>query len=271
MTGLNADPTWLLPHGVDPEIPSVARLYDYYLGGMHNLACDRELADKIYVQIPDIVLMARANRAMLLRAVRHLAKRGVRQFLDIGSGLPTAGAVHEVARKFVRNAPVVYVDNDPTAVATGRAVIDKYNIPSVAMIKGDVRHPAAILEDPALELLDLDTPMCVALSAIMHFVSDGDDPAGIMRAYRERLPRGSYVVFSHGTPQPTEASARVTELYKTSTSPVYARSYHEILQLVDGYEIEVPLQWVPTVCPEEPVDVADGPSTCMYGGVFRVP
>lgn len=273
MTGLDGA-GWSLPPEVDPNVPSVARLYDLYLGGAHHFESDRKLAAQIFAKIPKIADMARANRSFVTRAVQELATRGLAQFLDIGCGLPTMGAVHEVARRFAPDAPVVYVDNDPVAVGLGDVIIAKYGIRRAAMVQGDVRNPVEFLDDPVtLDVLDFGEPMVVVLAAVLHFVSDQDHPTDIMAALRTRVARGSMMVFSHGTPQLTDESAEVTELYRQrSTSAVFVRSRGEIEELLQGtgWEIEVPLQWVTDIYPDgEPPESMVGAETNMYGAILR--
>ncbi|OLB75879.1 MAG: hypothetical protein AUI14_20190, partial [Actinobacteria bacterium 13_2_20CM_2_71_6] len=190
-------PDWA-PQEIDINVPSAARMYDYYLGGAHNFAADRELAEQALRAMPDGRFLARTNRAFLRRAVRFLARAGIRQFLDIGSGIPTAGNVHEVAKQVTPDARVAYVDIDPVAVSHAQALLAAD--PRTGALRGDLRRPDRILADPALgAIVDLDQPVAVLLLAVCHFVPDSDDPAGIIAQLRAALAPGSHLVISHGT------------------------------------------------------------------------
>src|SRR5437764_15259666 len=169
-------PSWA-PEGIDLNRPNAARMYDYALGGSHNFAVDREMVERVEAMMPGSSLIAHANRAFLRRAVGYCLDSGIRQFLDIGSGIPTVGSVHEVARPVTPEARVVYVDVDAVAVAHSQAILRDY--PNATAIRGDVRAPADILDHPELaKMIDFSAPVAVLLMAILHFVPDEDDPAG---------------------------------------------------------------------------------------------
>jgi SAM-dependent methyltransferase len=237
-------PAWA-PEGIDLDRPNAARMYDYALGGSHNFAVDREMVEKVEAMMPGSSLIAHANRGFLRRAVRYCLDAGVRQFLDVGSGIPTVGSVHEVARQLAPDTRVVYVDNDPIAVAHGQALLR--DNPYTAAIHGDVRRPAGILADPAVtELIDFDRPVALLLVSILHFISDEDDPAGLVRQFGERLAPGSYLLLSHGTPEerPDDADT-MGQLYKNTSSPLSLRSRAEITAFFAGFELVEPgLTWV---------------------------
>ncbi|MGH3329243.1 MAG: SAM-dependent methyltransferase [Streptomycetales bacterium] len=167
-----------LPRRIDTCRPSTARMYDYWLGGKDNYLVDRGAAAKVQEVFPDVRRLAWANRAFLVRAVRYLAEQGVDQFIDIGTGLPTPPNVPEIAREINPGARAVGVDNDPIVLAHNRALVAVDD--GILTVDGDVRHPGQILADPELNaLIDLDRPVAVLLVAILHFVTDDEDPAGI--------------------------------------------------------------------------------------------
>jgi len=220
-------------------------MYDYALGGSHNFAVDRDMVEKVEAMMPGSSLIAHANRGFLRRAVRYCLDAGVRQFLDVGSGIPTVGSVHEVARQFAPETRVVYVDNDPIAVAHGQALLR--GNPYTGAINGDVRRPAEILADPAVtELIDFDRPVALLLVSLLHFIPDEDDPAGLVATFTEPLAPGSYLVISHGTPEerPDDADT-VGQLYKNTSSPLSLRPRAEIQAMFSGFEMVEPgLTWV---------------------------
>lgn len=246
----------LAPAGVDITRPSTARVYDYLLGGSHNFAVDREQADRFLAAVPDTRLMAQENRAFLRRAVRHLAGLGVRQFLDLGSGIPTAGNVHEIAQREVPGARVVYVDIDPVAVAHSRLILA--GNPDAAIIHGDLLRPDDILSHPdLLAMIDLDEPVAVLLVAVLHFVL-GEEPYRMISAVRERLAPGSFLVVSHATDEHrAEGIAELRRLAQRGGTSSAARSRAEISRLFDGFTLVDPgLVWTSAWHPE-PVDVPD--------------
>ena len=182
---------------IDTSKPSIARVYDFFLGGKDNYAIDRQVGEATLQIAPDAPAAGRSNRAFLRRVVRHLAaEAGIRQFLDIGSGLPTQGNVHEVAQAVDPAARVVYVDNDPIVLVHGRALLATNG--STTVIEADVRDPESILNHPAVEaLIDFDQPVGLLMFAILHHVNDDEDPQGIAARFREALPSGSYMALSH--------------------------------------------------------------------------
>jgi hypothetical protein len=220
-------PTWA-PEDVDVERPSVARVYDYYLGGSHNFAVDREFAERVMRAMPDVTAAARENRAFLRRAVRYLCGLGVRQFLDLGAGIPTVGNVHEIAQSVDPSARVVYVDIDPVAYAHSRAILA--DNPHATVIRGDLRRPVDVLADPDLNAcLDFDQPVGVLLVGVLHFVPDQQRPADIVAGYAGASAPGSHVVVSHlSTEGMTEATGEAVRLYNRSSRNVVTRSAREI-------------------------------------------
>ncbi|MEW9533198.1 SAM-dependent methyltransferase [Microbispora sp. NPDC049125] len=232
--------------GVDATTPNVARLYDYYLGGKDNFSADREAAERILAIAPEVRLAARENRAFLGRAVRFLAETGITQFLDIGTGLPTQGSVHEVASTVVDRPRVVYVDNDPVVLIHARALLEDDGLTTV--VEGDLRRPEDILRHPAVvEAIDFNRPVGLLLAAIMHFVTEEDKPARILATLREALPPGSHLVLSHGTRDARPAAVDTgTRVYRQATSPLVLRSRPEIEAMFEGFELVDPgVVWLP--------------------------
>ena len=195
MTDVHGDD--VAPPGIDVSTPSVARVYDYVLGGRDNFAADRAAAAAFMDRVPEAVEMAQENRAALRRVVRWLVERaGVRHILDIGSGLPTAGNVHEVARELDPGVNVVYVDIDPIVLAHARALLAADDRTTV--IPGDIREPASIFADPAVgRLIDLTQPYAILASGVLHHFADDEDPAAMAHALVDRLPSGGYLYVSN--------------------------------------------------------------------------
>lgn len=188
---MNTDQSW--KDAFRPEVPSPARMYNYFLGGTDHYPADRIAAEKALEAVPGLARGARTNRAFLQRAVRFLAAEAeIRQFLEIGAGLPSAGQVHEVAQAADPACRVVYVDNDPVVLAHGRSLL--HGIGGTAIVQHDAQDPEGILADPELRaLLDLDEPVAVMLVAVLHFVTDDEDPAAIVRRLVAPWPPGSYL------------------------------------------------------------------------------
>ncbi|MFG2019667.1 SAM-dependent methyltransferase [Actinomadura geliboluensis] len=265
------DSEWIPPE-VDSRRPSVARVYDFLLGGAHNFASDRDLATGLLRVEPQARELARANRAFLRRAVRTLAASGVAQFVDIGSGIPTQGNVHEVAQSVNPDARVVYVDNDDVAVAHSRAILAGND--QTAVLQADMRRPADVLADPELKrLVDPSEPVAFLLVAALHLVKPEEDPGGIVAAFRDAAAPGSHLVVSHLTheAQPGKTAA-IGKLYDRASSPAVARSHAEILRFFDGWELLDPgLVYVPLWRPDEGETVDDPERFLVYGGVGRLP
>src|SRR5689334_8693366 len=196
--------------GADFERPNVARMYDYFLGGSHNFAVDRKAAAAVLAAVPGIRALARQNRNFLRRAVQYLAHQGVRQFLDLGSGIPTVGNVHEIAQRDAPGSRVVYVDIEPVAVSHSRTLLE--DNPDTAVAQLDLRRPDQVLDSPEVrDLLDLTRPVAVLAVAVLHFLPDSDDPAGVLARYRDAVAPGSRLVVSHASLSPErlmEQSAR---------------------------------------------------------------
>ena len=267
-------PAWE-PGDVPLDKPSPARMYDYFLGGYHNFEIDRRAAEQMVSLMPDIKLITRANRAFLRRVVTFLANQGVDQFLDIGSGIPTVGSVHESVHRINPAARIVYVDIDPIAVAHSEAILK--DVPNTAVIQADARRPAQILEHPEVRrLLDFGRPVAVLLVALLQFVPNDEDASGMVRAFRDALSSGSYIAIAHGTDEgvPRDIVEQGIKIYARSTNPVTGRSRAQIAQFFEGLElIEPGLVFVPLWRPEDPNDIfLDQPERSInISGVGRKP
>lgn len=246
--------------GIDLERPSVARVYDYILGGAHNFAVDRQLAAAIAGITPTFGDTLRANRAFLRRAVRFLVDAGVTQFLDIGCGIPTVGNVHDIARRADPSARVVYVDIDPVAVSHTRVLLA--GDPRIAVVQADARDPRQILEEPeARQVLDLDRPVAVLLVGVLSYLPDEDDPAGVVARLRDAICPGSHIVVVGATDesQPAEAIEAQKLLGRTGT-PLHLRSRPELLAQFAGLTLVEPgLVHPPLWRPDSPLDLGEHP------------
>jgi hypothetical protein len=261
---------------INTGVPNPARIYDYLLGGKDNFPADREIAEQMLAIAPVAREVVEDNRKFLRRAVEVLADAGARQFIDLGSGLPTQGNVHEIAQAAAPGSRVVYVDNDPMVVAHSRALLAGDN---TVAIEGDLRQPDKVLGHPEVrELIDFGQPVALLLLAILHFVPDDEDPFGIVARYRDALPAGSHLAISHGTrdiPQRPDLSpeemadmgAKVEQLYQLTTASLVTRTRAEVERFFDGLELLEPgvveiQRWRP-----------DGRTSLLpggfYGGVAR--
>jgi hypothetical protein len=260
-----------VPAEIDTETPSAARLYDYYLGGGYHFESDRKLAQRIYEVLPDTPYLARVNRAFLRRAAVFCAQQGITQFLDIGCGLPTTGAVHEVVGAVNPDVKVVYVDNEPVAVAHSELILEGNE--NATVLQGDLRHPETILSHPRTRrMLNLDEPVAVLTTAVMHFVSDEANPARLVARYREAMAPGSYLVLSHATADAAEDIEKVVELYRNSQNPGYLRTKEQVLEMLEGFDLVEPgVVFVPEWRPEVQEDAADPARSSFYGVVGRRP
>ncbi|WP_217235996.1 SAM-dependent methyltransferase [Streptomyces sp. AC555_RSS877] len=262
-------PAWAPPE-VDIDTPSIARVYDYWIGGTHNFPADRALARKVAVGNPDLPATLKANRAFLRRAVRQLSDLGIRQFLDIGSGIPAEGNVHDVALAAHPDSKVVYVDIDPVAVAHGRALLAGQ--PRAAVFQGDLYKSREILDAvDTRRLIDFGQPVALILAAVLHFVPDGDEPLALVRQYTEGLVPGSALVISHaGAEEVPRAAPEAAEQYRGAVSEVIWRDNRELAALFEDFElldpgvVRAPL-WRP-----EPTDTPD-PDLAMLSGVALKP
>jgi SAM-dependent methyltransferase len=255
------EPDWLPPE-VDTKRANVARVYDYWLGGSHNFLPDQDLGRAIAAVEPNARVIARANRAFLGRAVRFLAAAGIRQFLDIGSGIPTEGNVHEVAQHAAAGTHVVYADIDPIAVAHSKAILA--TDASAAIIEADLREPEKILTHHTVgPLIDFSQPAGLLLVAVLHFIADAEDPWRIVARLRDALAPGSYLVLCHATHEskPTVAHAAEKVYNRNVSTDVHVRSREQILRFFDGFDLVDPgLVFIPQWRPDSPADVPDDPS-----------
>jgi SAM-dependent methyltransferase len=279
----------------DFERPSQARIYDYLLGGSHNFAVDREAARVLISMVPEVPLIAQANRAFLRRAVRFLVAAGVRQFLDIGSGVPTAGNVHEVARQVVPDARVVYVDIDPVAVAEGRQILAGDD--QTVVLQEDARWPERIIGNPVVRgLLDFDRPVGLVVASLLHFIPDADDPYAVVASLRDAVVPGSYLAVSHITATGQTATGQppvATKLRATNHAATFAmpRPPAALDGFFAGFDLIAPglvpvERWRPDPAADPTANLladaaggsitgpvsggtAGGESSCLYAGVGR--
>jgi hypothetical protein len=261
------------PGGIDTTRPNVARIYDYLLGGKDNFAADREAAKRLIAVIPDVARIARDNRSFLGRVVRYLAiEGGIRQFLDLGSGLPTQANVHELAQGVAPDARVVYVDNDPLVASHGRSLLASGD--QVRMVLGDLRDPASILRHPdILGLLDLARPVAVLCTSTLHFIADEAQPHKIIAEYRDQLAAGSYLAITHGTLEddPAGEGQAAEGVYRQASSQLHVRPLPDVLRFFEGFELVEPgLTWITEWRPE-PGTAPIGRQHSMRGGVGRKP
>ncbi len=229
---------------LDPEKPSVARAHDYFLGGSFNTPVDRAFAEHVLDILPASKTMALDNRNFLRRVVTYLVDNGVRQFIDIGSGIPTVGNVHHIARALSPGVPVVHADNDPVAVTQSRLLLR--DDPVTVVVDADLRHPTGILDHPTVRgLLDFSQPIGLVMIAVLHFIPDHDNPAAIITAYRDALPPGSYLALSHLThdtapPELHDQVQRCISAYHNSTNPLTARTRDTLATWLTGLDLVPP-------------------------------
>ncbi|MFE2550349.1 SAM-dependent methyltransferase [Streptomyces sp. NPDC059355] len=271
-------PAWA-PPGIDISVPSVSRIYDYYLGGSHNFEVDRQAARRAMEFLPGLPKIMQANRAFMRRAVRYAVAQGVTQFLDIGSGIPTFGNVHEIAQAASPEARVVYVDHDPVAVAHSRAVLGGDERSGI--VAADLRKPQDILAAPEVSrLLDLERPVALLLVAVLHFLEDSDNPYAAVAELRDALAPGSLLVVTHasyeGIPLSQEVASGTVGVYRDIRNPLVMRSGEQIGRFFDGFELVEPgVVFMPLWHPEGTEDPEDGEAPedpyafSGFGGVGR--
>jgi len=268
---LSSRPSWR-PVRADLTRPSAARIYDYLLGGSSNFAVDREFAHRALEIFPGAREFARLNRLLLQRVVRFYVERGIRQFLDIGSGIPTVGAVHEVAQRAAPDSRVVYVDNEAVAIAHSQLVLAGNDHATV--VQGDMREPEHLLAIPELtEMLDLRRPVGVLMLAMLHFIPDEEGPEQLLARYRDLLAPGSYLAISHGTDQDVPEVAELGELYSTTATPATLRGRDRIAAMLSGFELVPPgVVFAPEWRPESAEDVGPDPERAVsFAAVGRKP
>ena len=259
------------PFAIDTSKPHPARMYDYFLGGKDNYEVDQAAAERVIEAAPEVRLAVRENRRFMQRAVRHVVgEGGIRQILDIGTGLPTEPNVHQIARAVAPGTRVAYVDNDPIVSAHARSLLGDGDT-DTSVVLGDLRDPRAVLDHPDVRrVIDFDEPVGLLLVAILHFITDAEDPAGIVATLRDALPTGSYVVLSHATVEVHEDGREdAVKVYKGATATMNPRSHARVLDFFDGLTLIDPgLVLVPDWHPEKPLEPG-APPVGFYGGVAR--
>jgi hypothetical protein len=269
-----------VPAGVDPTRPSAARLYDYYLGGTHNYEVDRQTAEQIRALMPELADAAWANRGFHGRAAIWMAaEQGIRQFIDLGSGLPTQNNTHQALGTVAPQARVVYVDNDPMVAAYSAPLLAENG--NTALITADLRAPDSVLGHPELRrLIDFTEPVGVLMTAVLHFVADGSDPWGLVRQYMSATAPGSYLALSQVTSDnmPPRATRVTRELYAQATSDLYPRPRAEFTRFFDGLQLvpphpgaEAAVTYVGVWGAEDPAAADTDGSRVWYCGVARRP
>jgi len=259
-----------VPADINVDVPSAARVYDYLLGGGHNFLADRVVGDKVLQVLPNGGQIAGSNRAFLRRAVLYMMEQGITQFLDLGSGIPTVGNVHEIAQRVDPAARVVYVDHDEVAVAHSELILEGNDNASV--VAGDFCEPDIILTADAVRSLDFDRPIGLLMVAVFHFVPDDKHPSAIVARYRDALPSGSLVALSHLTADyRTAEMSAVAEAMKHSRDPMYFRPKDAVLAMFDGLDLVEPgvvsaPKWRPEPSTYDLVSPED-----IYVGVGRKP
>jgi hypothetical protein len=268
-----------VPAGVDITRPSSARLYDYFLGGTNNYPVDRAAGEKMLVGAPDMVDAVLANRGFHGRAAVWMARRGVRQFIDIGSGLPTQNNTHDSVHKIAPAARVVYVDIEPMVAALAGRLLAGDG--TTAVVTANLRQPDAVLGHADVRrLIDFSQPVGLLMSAVLHFVPDDGDPWGLVRQYMAAVPPGSYLALSHGTGDnfpPRQVQAGM-ETYANASEQFYLRSRAQVEQFFDGLELVVPYHGAQPALTyaglwgADDVETADSDgSRGLYCGVARRP
>lgn len=258
-----------VPSTVDVTRPSVARMYDYYLGGSHNFEADRAAAKQVEQLFPGVAQSAQANRSFLRRVVRHLVAEGIDQFLDLGSGIPTVGNVHEIAQQDNPDARVVYVDFEPVAVSHSNALLA--DNPNATAVLADLRATSSVMA-AARELLDFSRPVGVLIVAALHFVPDSDDPYQAVAEYLADLPSGSYLAITHATwdtltDELRAEAVEIKKIYSNSDNQLTMRTHAEVTRFFEGMELLEP--GVVTVNDWRPDSFED--QTGIYGAVARKP
>ncbi|MDT8909820.1 SAM-dependent methyltransferase [Amycolatopsis sp. PS_44_ISF1] len=255
-----------VPPGVDVEKPSAARVYDWYLGGSQNWAVDREFGRRAERVWPLIRPISRQNRAFMNRVVRAALEAGIRQFVDLGSGVPTAGNVHEIVRDRWtapdRRPAVVYVDYEAVAAAHSTLILEREGATDWAgLVRRDIREPEAVFADETTRrLIDWSQPVCLLMITVLHFIGPADEPDALMAAYREKLAPGSWLAVTHGTctedapPERAAGVRRFVDAYRDTSNPAYLRSAEEIRPWFGGWPLLEPgMTALPDWRPSSPV------------------
>jgi hypothetical protein len=268
-----------LPAGMDTNRPTPARIYDYMLRGHQNFEADREACARLVAAVPESPDIAFANRGFHQRAAKWIAQQGIKQFIDIGSGLPTAGNTHEVVLPVNREARVIYVDNDPMVALHSKDIIEPGA--AVSVICADMREPDSILNDPELlRLIDLSQPAALCITAVLHFVADESDPYGLISRYVHAMAPGSYLSLSHLTDEhkPPAAAEGFRRVFDTATERLYYRTREEFVRFFDGLELVPPYEGAkPGIVfagdwgADDPALADSEGSRWLYCGVARIP
>jgi O-methyltransferase involved in polyketide biosynthesis len=255
----------------DTSVPHIARVYDYWLGGKDNFAADRVMGERTLQAYPNLVFSVRANRAFLARAVRFLAGQGIRQFLDIGTGIPTANNTHEVAQRIAPDSRIVYVDNDPVVLSHAKALLKSTPEGACAYLDADLRDPDAILA-AAAQTLDFGQPVAVMLIAVMHFVGDDAQASAIVRRLTAACVPGSYVALSHAASDidAAQMAEMIRRLNESTAEKTTLRDRAGVTRLFDGLELVEPgviraAEWRPDT------DLEAASPAALWGGVARKP
>ncbi|MFD3450939.1 SAM-dependent methyltransferase [Streptomyces sp. NPDC058691] len=252
---------------IDTSRPHPARIYDYLLGGKDNYEVDRHAGDELAVAAPEVRIGVQANRGFLQRAVRYVVGSGVRQILDIGTGLPTSPNVHEIAQEAAPDVRIAYVDNDPIVNTYANALLSRSGATSVVL--GDLRDPRAVVDHPEVrKVIDFDEPVALLLVAVLHFLTDAEKPGEVVATLRDALPAGSFLVLSHATGDFADRSD-AQAVYKKATASLNLRSRAEVESFFDGFEpVEPGLVQVPFWRPDTEPSPRSG-EIGFYGGVAR--
>lgn len=252
---------------IDTSRPHPARIYDYLLGGKDNYEVDQQAGDALTAKAPEARISVQANRAFLQRAVRYVVGAGVRQILDIGTGLPTSPNIHETAQQAAPDVRVAYVDNDPIVKAHADALLSQAGETSIML--ADLRDPQAIVDHPDVRrIIDFDEPVALFLVAVLHFVTDAEKPEGIVTTLRDALPAGSFLVLSHATGDLADRR-EAQAVYNKASATMNLRSHAEVERFFDGFDLVEPgLVQVPFWRPDTPPP-ARSEEVGFYGGVAR--
>jgi hypothetical protein len=257
---------------VDMDHASAARMYDYYLGGSHNTEVDRAKAEEVLRVLPEVRKFARDNRSFLRRAVEYGITRGIRQFLDLGSGLPTGGNVHEIAQRAMPDARVVYVDNEPVAVAHSRDLLR--DNPNATCVYEDITRPNSVLHHPETKrLIDFSQPLMVLMCAVLHFVPDENRPDEIVRAYSDSLASGSYLALSHATASDyPDQLADVVEIYRHTQNTAHLRTRSQVTAMLAPFDHLVfpGIVYTPQWRPEHWADIGDPTQSLAFAAVAHM-
>ncbi|MEU9443598.1 SAM-dependent methyltransferase [Streptomyces sp. NPDC048304] len=253
---------------IDTSKPHPARIYDYLLGGKDNYEVDQVAADQLAAAAPEVWISVRANRAFLQRAVRYVIGSGVRQILDVGTGLPTSPNVHEVAQELAPDVRVAYVDNDPIVKAHGDALLNRAGTTSIVL--ADLREPQSIVDHPEVRrVIDFGRPVALFLVAVLHFLRDAHEPGRVVATLRDALPPGSFLVLSHATGDFADDRSEAEAVYDNASASMNLRSRDQVERFFEGFElvepglVQVPF-WRPDTTPP-----AGSEEIGFYGAVGR--